>query len=185
MLHAARGYLAPRFAGRRSASRGPTPRRCRSRAGRTPSSAPRRFTGCSITRRFSQPLRGAQAGRPAGGAVRRRAQHPAAARPLRRCSDSRPSSRRISAGGMAPGSSPTPRRQHSVWAAGFVDVRTSLEASPSCQPDAATYREFVTNVDLPPSPRVLASRTLRDRFMDVITAQAATTIRRSSWITGV
>ena len=37
----------------RSASRRRTPRRCRSRGGPTPSSAPRRFTGCSITRRSS------------------------------------------------------------------------------------------------------------------------------------
>ncbi len=57
--------------------------------------------------------------------------------------------------------------------AGFVDVRTSLEASPVVQPDAATYREFVTNVICRHHLACLPGQDLRDRFMDVITAQAS------------
>jgi trans-aconitate 2-methyltransferase len=55
---------------------------------------------------------------------------------------------------------------------GFVDVETSLEAAPVVQPNAAAYREFVTNVvcrhHLAPLPE-----PLRDRFMSSVTAQAA------------
>ena len=57
-------------------------------------------------------------------------------------------------------------------AAGFVDVRTSLEATPVVQPDAATYREFVTNVICRPHLARLPDQALRDRFMDIITEQA-------------
>ena len=56
--------------------------------------------------------------------------------------------------------------------AGFVDVKTSLEATPVVQPDAHTYREFVSNVicrhHLAPLPD-----DLRTRFMDTLVEQAA------------
>jgi len=57
--------------------------------------------------------------------------------------------------------------------AGFTDVRTSVEASPVVQPDAATYREFITHVIVRPHLARLADGALRDRFVDSITALAA------------
>ena len=56
--------------------------------------------------------------------------------------------------------------------AGFVDVETSLVYSPVVQPDAAAYREFVTNVVCRPHLAPLPP-PLRERFMDTITTQAA------------
>jgi trans-aconitate 2-methyltransferase len=57
-------------------------------------------------------------------------------------------------------------------AAGFEEIRTWLEYPPIVQRDAASYREFVTNVvcrhHLAPLPAAL-----RDEFMETITAQAA------------
>jgi trans-aconitate 2-methyltransferase len=58
-------------------------------------------------------------------------------------------------------------------AAGFTDVATSLEPSPVVQPDAATYRDFVTNVICRPHLARLPDEELRSRFIDVITEQAA------------
>jgi trans-aconitate 2-methyltransferase len=58
-------------------------------------------------------------------------------------------------------------------AAGFVDIATSLEPSPVVQPDAATYRDFVTNVICRPHLATLPGEELRTRFIDVITEQAA------------
>ena len=57
--------------------------------------------------------------------------------------------------------------------AGFTDIATSLEPSPVVQPDAATYRDFVTNVICRPHLARLPGEGLRARFMDVITEQAA------------
>jgi len=56
--------------------------------------------------------------------------------------------------------------------AGFVEIDTSLVPSPIVQPDAATYREFVTNVICRPHLAPLPE-PLRDRFIDVITSEAA------------
>ena len=56
--------------------------------------------------------------------------------------------------------------------AGFTDVRTSVEPSPVLQPDAATYREFITHVIVRPHLARLDG-ALRDRFVDSITALAA------------
>ena len=58
-------------------------------------------------------------------------------------------------------------------AAGFVEVRTNVEAAPVVQPDAASYREFVTNVICRPHLACLPEQSLRDQFMDVITEQAS------------
>ena len=57
-------------------------------------------------------------------------------------------------------------------AAGFVDVHTSLVAAPVLQPDAVAYREFVANVILRHHLACLPDPHFRERFMDVITAQA-------------
>jgi trans-aconitate 2-methyltransferase len=57
--------------------------------------------------------------------------------------------------------------------AGFVEVRTSLEAAPVVQPDAETYRDFVTNVICRPHLARLPEPALRERFMDAITLDAA------------
>jgi trans-aconitate 2-methyltransferase len=58
-------------------------------------------------------------------------------------------------------------------AAGFVDVRTDVEAAPVVQPDAASYRDFVTNVICRPHLSRLPEQSLRDRFMNVITERAS------------
>jgi trans-aconitate 2-methyltransferase len=58
-------------------------------------------------------------------------------------------------------------------AAGFTDIATSIESSPVVQPDAAAYRDFVTNVICRPHLARLPGEDLRNRFMDVITAEAA------------
>lgn len=60
-----------------------------------------------------------------------------------------------------------------LTAAGFVDVRTSVEPAPVVQPDADAYREFVSNVVCHAHLAALPEPGLRDRFMDVMTAQAA------------
>lgn len=57
-------------------------------------------------------------------------------------------------------------------AAGFVDVRTSVEATPVVQPDADAYREFVANVVCHAHLASLPEPSLRDRFMDAMTEQA-------------
>jgi trans-aconitate methyltransferase len=58
-------------------------------------------------------------------------------------------------------------------AAGFTDVHTSVHWSPVLQPDAATYREFITHVILRPYLARLNESALRDRFLDSMTALAA------------
>jgi trans-aconitate 2-methyltransferase len=58
--------------------------------------------------------------------------------------------------------------------AGFTDVRTSVESSPVFQPDAEAYREFITHVIVRPHLARLGDSALRDRFVDSITALAAT-----------
>ena len=58
-------------------------------------------------------------------------------------------------------------------AAGFIDVRTSIESSPVYQPDAAAYREFITHVIVRPHLARLNDAALRDRFVDSVTALAA------------
>jgi trans-aconitate 2-methyltransferase len=58
-------------------------------------------------------------------------------------------------------------------AVGFVDVRTNVEAAPVVQPDAASYREFMTNVICGRHLARLPEQSLRDRFMDALTAQAS------------
>jgi SAM-dependent methyltransferase len=54
-----------------------------------------------------------------------------------------------------------------------LDIVTSVEPSPVIQPDAAAYREFVANVICRPFLARLPDETLRDRFMDAVTTQAA------------
>ena len=60
-------------------------------------------------------------------------------------------------------------------AAGFVGIRTNVEPAPVVQPDAAAYREFVTNVICRPYLAQLPEQQLRDRFIDELTEQAAAT----------
>jgi len=61
------------------------------------------------------------------------------------------------------------RLQH----AGFTDVSASVHASPILQPDAATYREFVEHVICRPHLAHLPDATLKARFMDRLTDEAA------------
>jgi trans-aconitate 2-methyltransferase len=58
-------------------------------------------------------------------------------------------------------------------AAGFTNVRTHLEAAPVLQPDAVRYREFVANVICRNHLALLPEPSLRDQFMNALTAQAA------------
>lgn len=58
-------------------------------------------------------------------------------------------------------------------ATGFADVQTSVEAAPVVQPDADVYRHFVANVVCHPHLARLPEPSLRDRFMDALTEQAA------------
>jgi trans-aconitate 2-methyltransferase len=60
-----------------------------------------------------------------------------------------------------------------LQAAGFTEVRTSVDPSPVFQPDAAAYREFITHVIVRPHLGRLADSSLRERFVDSITASAA------------
>jgi len=57
--------------------------------------------------------------------------------------------------------------------AGFVDVRTGLEAAPTTLADEQSYREFVTTVIYNPHLERLPDPALRARFIDAITARAA------------
>jgi hypothetical protein len=57
--------------------------------------------------------------------------------------------------------------------AGFVDVRTNVEYAPVRQPDAAAYREFVTNVVCRHHLSRLPDQTLKDAFMDAVTELAS------------
>ncbi|HEY8536002.1 MAG TPA: methyltransferase domain-containing protein [Vicinamibacterales bacterium] len=57
-------------------------------------------------------------------------------------------------------------------AAGFVDVRTSLEPAPTTLPDERAYREFVGTVIYSPHLQMLPDPVLRERFLDEVTARA-------------
>ena len=60
-----------------------------------------------------------------------------------------------------------------LYAAGFVDVATSLEPAPTTLADEASYREFVTTVIYNPHLDRLPEGALRAGFIDQITALAA------------
>jgi trans-aconitate methyltransferase len=62
-----------------------------------------------------------------------------------------------------------------LTAAGFVDVRSDLEAAPTTLADETSYREFVTTVIYNPHLARLPDGPLRGRFIDAITARAART----------
>ena len=57
--------------------------------------------------------------------------------------------------------------------AGFVDIRTSVEAAPILQPTRDAFVEFVTNVICRPHLARLPDAPLRDAFMEAIAALAA------------
>jgi trans-aconitate 2-methyltransferase len=57
--------------------------------------------------------------------------------------------------------------------AGFEDVRTFVEPSLVVQPDAETFRTFVTNIICRPHLGYLPEPGLRERFIDRLTEQAA------------
>jgi len=57
--------------------------------------------------------------------------------------------------------------------AGFADVVTRVHASPVLQPNAAAYREFVEHVICRPHLAYLPDASLRARFMERLTEQAA------------
>jgi trans-aconitate methyltransferase len=58
-------------------------------------------------------------------------------------------------------------------AAGFVEIKTSLEPAPTTLVDEASYREFVTTVIYNPHLERLPSGPLRSLFIDEITKRAA------------
>jgi len=60
-----------------------------------------------------------------------------------------------------------------LLAAGFVEVRTSLEPAPATFDDETAYREFVTTVIYNPHLERIPEGPLRTRFIDEITARAA------------
>ena len=57
--------------------------------------------------------------------------------------------------------------------AGFADVWTGVEYAPVLQPDAAAYREFVTNAVCRHHLSRLPDEALKDRFMSAVTDMAA------------
>lgn len=57
--------------------------------------------------------------------------------------------------------------------AGFVDVDTSVEYSPVVQPGPAEFSEFVEHVICRPHLAHLPAPTLRHRFLDRLTEDAA------------
>jgi trans-aconitate 2-methyltransferase len=57
--------------------------------------------------------------------------------------------------------------------AGFTHIETSIHASPVLQPDAASFNEFVSHVICRPHLEYLPDPSLRARFMDRLTEQAA------------
>jgi len=59
-------------------------------------------------------------------------------------------------------------------AAGFEDIRTSVEKSPVVFPDAETFRTFVTNVICRPHLAYLPDADAKDTFIDELTGLAAT-----------
>jgi trans-aconitate methyltransferase len=68
-----------------------------------------------------------------------------------------------------------PTTAERLTAAGFTDIRTSVEPAPLVHPDAATYKEFVTTVICRPYLAQLPEQALRDRFIDELTEQASRT----------
>jgi trans-aconitate methyltransferase len=58
-------------------------------------------------------------------------------------------------------------------AAGFVDIKTSLEAAPTTLADEPSYREFVTTVIYNAHLALLPDDALRRRFIDEVTEKAA------------
>jgi trans-aconitate 2-methyltransferase len=58
--------------------------------------------------------------------------------------------------------------------AGFVDVHTDIESTPFVPPDADAFKEFVTTVVCRHHLSRLPDETLQNRFMDELTAKAAT-----------
>jgi trans-aconitate 2-methyltransferase len=60
-----------------------------------------------------------------------------------------------------------------LTAAGFRDVRASLEAAPTTLADEASYREFVTTVIYNPHLERLPDPSLRACFIDEVAARAA------------
>lgn len=68
------------------------------------------------------------------------------------------------------GADTTERR---LRAAGFCEIRTSVEAAPVVQPDAATFREFIEHVICRPFLAPIARAEDRDRFMTALTEMAA------------
>lgn len=56
---------------------------------------------------------------------------------------------------------------------GFTDIRTSLVASPVVQPDAKTFRTFITTVICRPHLAYLADRALQDDFVGRLAELAA------------
>jgi len=61
---------------------------------------------------------------------------------------------------------------HRLVAAGFEEVRTSVEQSPVVFPDAESYRTFITNVICRPHLAYLPDAPARDTFIDELTRQA-------------
>lgn len=57
-------------------------------------------------------------------------------------------------------------------AAGFTDVRTSLEPAPTTLADEESYREFVATVIYNPHLAMLPDAELRRRFLDEVTERA-------------
>jgi trans-aconitate 2-methyltransferase len=57
--------------------------------------------------------------------------------------------------------------------AGFVGIRTSLEAAPTTLADEASYREFVTTVIYNPHLERLPAGPLRSQFIDRVTELSA------------
>ncbi|MEW6320037.1 MAG: methyltransferase domain-containing protein [Acidobacteriota bacterium] len=60
-------------------------------------------------------------------------------------------------------------------AAGFTGIAVGLEPAPTVFPDEAAYREFVTTVIYHPHLSRLPDASLRQRFLDEVTALAAAT----------
>ena len=60
-----------------------------------------------------------------------------------------------------------------LHSAGFIEVHTSLEPAPTTLADEASYREFVTTVIYNPHLAMLPEGSLRARFIDEVTSQAA------------
>jgi trans-aconitate 2-methyltransferase len=58
-------------------------------------------------------------------------------------------------------------------AAGFTDIETSLEPAPTVLEHEQAYRDFVRTVNYQPHLARLPDETLRQRFIDEVTALSA------------